>query len=162
MDYKGWLTVRALKPAEKELFVPSIHTDNMPVWYAERGKDVLDKVFFQEIPPPDSTRIINFEVRPHSMPDGFVKGMPDKDDVRTWLTYSAHSNLNLRHDLLVNGKHVQGLAARVILKHYLAEDIDMLHDIWEEYPDATIEGSRFSSACGVFKRKTVIWECRDF
>jgi hypothetical protein len=76
--------------------------------------------------------------------------------------HSHHPTLNLRHDLIENGQEVQGLEALLVLRRYLQEDFEVLREIWESYPDAVIEASRFSAPVGVMDSKLVIWEVRDY
>ena len=78
------------------------------------------------------------------------------------LKYAHHPSLNLRHDLERNGRELVGQQAMFYLRDWLAEDYEVLEQIWDLYPDAVIEATRFSVPVGVLESRLVIWEVRDY
>ncbi len=82
---------------------------------------------------------------------------------RWCLTWGSSSELSLRHDILKNDKLETGLTAELHLSALVPpEDREMLDDVLELFPGATIEFSCYTRHCGVLKRKTIIWEVRHF
>jgi hypothetical protein len=169
--YTGWLTVRARRASDRALFIPAVHSDSIwggisghKLWIApKRGVDLwnshsaMSDVYLQEIPAPDTGRVINLEAEP-----GMNGWKAKADDSRLYVKYALNDPQNLRHSLEQNGVVARGLQAWAVLHQYLAEDIDQLYDIWDRHPDATIEASRFTSRVGVFDSRTIIWEAREF
>lgn len=57
--------------------------------------------------------------------------------------------------------HAHGLKALHLLRHHMdAASMEMLHDIWDGYPDAIVEFSCYSTRVGVLEHNTVFWEVR--
>lgn len=147
--YRGSVTVRARDASNKTLFIPFITVRELQF----RDTAITNpEVYFQECPPGDMTRVCNLEAGFLSTPDscGFH------------LLYSVGSPLNLRHDLEQNGREVKGVVARLTLRSLLGADVDVLYDLWEDYPDAVIEASYFTQAFGIHKSKLIVWEVRDY
>lgn len=115
----------------------------------QRGAQRADMQFV-EVQPRGAYRSINAE----AVRDG------------RWLTmtYGTSCELSLRDDIWRNGVHLAGLRAWLTVKHLVPpEDVEMLCEIWDEYPDATIEFSTWPRwHVGVMKRNTVIWEVRNY
>ena len=107
-------------------------------------------MYFSEVVPKGVYRSINAEAR--------------RDERGLTLTYGVSSQLSLRDDIAQNGIMAYGLAAWFVLRRRVpSQDIEMLLDIWEEYPDCIIEFSTYPGKyLGVMKRSTIIWEARDF
>lgn len=151
--YHGWLTVRAVRPGDKHLFVPCIlradlgHWLDMNFWTCGHSPDGL--VYFQECPGPDTQRIINLEA-------GHL-------DTGLYVRYALDDPTNLRHSLEQRGQDAEGLTALLTLQRYVpAEDLDTMRGLWDLYPGSIIEASVFSRACGIQGRKTIIWEVRNY
>ena len=152
--YRGSVTQQAMLPglSSTELFIPNISVAEV----LERSRGVSG-VYWREIAhqpdcPGDGCqgcgRTINLEAM--------------RGDKGLCLRHAHHPTLNLRHDLIENGREVQGLEAVLLLRRYLQEDFDVLQEIWDSYPDAVIEASRFSVPVGVLESKLVVWEVRDY
>jgi hypothetical protein len=152
--YNGFVTQQALLPglSSTDLFIPNIAVSEV----LERSRG-LSGVYWREIAHrPDCPggdchgcgRTINLEAM--------------YGDRGLCVRHSHHPTLNLRHDLIVNGREVWGLEALIVLRRYLQEDHEVLQEIWESYPDAVIEASRFSSPVGVLNNRLVVWEVRDY
>ncbi len=109
-----------------------------------------DDMYFSEVVAKGVYRSINAEAK--------------RDERGLTLTYGTSSHLSLRDDVARNGIMVQGLAAWFVLRRRVPpEDVDMLCEIWEEYPDCIIEFSTYPGKhVGIMKRSTIIWECRDY
>ncbi len=107
-------------------------------------------MFFSEVVEKGVYRSINAEVR--------------RDERGLTLTYGVSSNLSLRDDIVRNGVTVYGLAAWFVLRRLVPpEDIDMLCEIWEGYPDCIIEFSTYPGKyLGIMKRSTIVWEVRSY
>lgn len=144
--YSGWVTVRGRKPSFTR-FIPEIRLSAVK----QSLRDVNQSEYYvQEIPPPGSGRLVNFEacwLAPHGI---------------TLLYGALGTDQNLRHDLQQNGVEVTGARAHAMLREWTMGDHDVLLDIWDQYPSAVIEASVFNRAVGEFKRSMVIWEVRDF
>lgn len=184
--YQGFVTVRSRKASDKRLFIPVIDADllrgdggpehDVGLFIVQTGLPtksgrlltpgtwlfhcLLKDVYFQEVPPPDTGRIINLEAartpfKGHLDPAG-------RNQAGLYVRYSLFSPLNLRHDLEQNGQDAEGVAAHVILRDFLQEDVDVLWDIWDRYPDAVIEATRFSVPVGAQDSKLVLWEVWDY
>jgi len=150
--YRGSVTQQAMRPGSTELFIPNIAVSEV----LERSRG-LAGVYWREIAhQPDCPggdchgcgRTINLEAM--------------YGDRGLCVRHSHHPTLNLRHDLMENGREVGGLEALLVLRRYLQEDFEVLREIWEAYPDAVIEASRFSAPVGVLNSRLVVWEVRDF
>lgn len=159
--YTGWLTVRARRASDRALFIPAILSEavmqqddwllvrlDTPFW--EQPRSIAD-VYLQEIPAPDTGRVINLEA---------MWGC--SADARMHVRYALNDPTNLRHSLEQNGVDVTGLKAWAVLRHYLGPDMDQLTDIWDRWPGAIIEASKFTKRLGVFDSRTIIWEAREF
>lgn len=146
-----WVTIRSLV-ANSPFMVP-VAGPGYAAWKAaaeelvERGARWED-MYFQEIPAPGNTRTINFEVyRNHHY---------------LWLTWGT-GQINLRQDLEENGQVDSGLRALTILNFHLDdEDWQQLNDIWDRWPNATIEASRWTQRVGVLNQRLIIWEARQY
>lgn len=150
--YNGWLTIRARQSSNSALFMPSIHS--MEVTHHMKTDR---RVYYQQCPAPDTARIVNLEAMP-----GRAQRLGDREDARLSVLYSPDSELNLRHDLERNGRDAEGLLGWMVLARYLQEDLDVLRDIWDRYPTAVIEASRFTRPVGEFHQKLIVWEVRNF
>lgn len=168
--YNGWLTVRARRASDSKLFIPVIHTMDVAHrqmgvgdWhlYTRRPRTpvlpfrphcALADVYLQECPAPDTQRIVNLEAA--------ISPVPGNGGL--YVRYAPNDPTNLRHSLERNGQDAEGLTAWHVLQHYLQEDAEVLYDIWDLYPDAVIEASRFSRAVGTLNSKLIIWEVRNF
>ena len=141
------MTVRGVHPSFKH-FVPEIHVKEFD-GFLKKGIDPKE-YYVQEIPPPGSGRIVNFEscwLAPRGI---------------TLLYGTIGTEQNLRHDLQQNGIEVTGVRAHAMLRQWTHEDYDVLLSIWDRYPSSVIEASVFNRSVGEFKRPMVIWEVRDF
>ena len=147
--YQGYVTLRALQAGDNAKFIPYILTQNLMFW----APVLLAGCYFQEVPGPETERVVNLEA-------GYL-GTPGVE-CGLYVRYSAHSALNLRHDLEQNGRDAYGLAALSVLKRYVREDLDTLRELWLQYPDAIIEASVFSRPVGVFNSPLVVWEVRNY
>lgn len=109
-----------------------------------------DDMYFSEVVKKGVYRSINAEAK--------------RDEHGLTLTYGTSSHLSLRDDVARNGIMKQGLAAWLVLRRRVPpEDVDMLCEIWEEYPDCIIEFSTYPGKyVGVMKRSTIIWEVRSY
>jgi len=109
-----------------------------------------DDIYFSEVVAKGVHRSINAEAK--------------RDEHGLTLTYGTSSHLSLRDDVAQNGIMKQGLAAWFVLRRLVPpEDVDMLCEIWEEYPDCIIEFSTYPGKhVGIMKRSTIVWECRDY
>ncbi|WP_321471034.1 hypothetical protein [uncultured Paludibaculum sp.] len=165
-----WLTVRARQSSDSKLFIPAIMSHNIKQSdkyllrvFARTWKTLwrthckMADVYLQEIPAPNTGRIINLEA---SM--GLNGWKAKGEDADLYVKYTLNDPTNLRHSLEQRGQVVRGLRAWHLLRHYLEGDLGQLTDIWDRYPDATIEASRFTRPVGVFHSQTVIWEVREF
>lgn len=104
---------------------------------------------FVEVLPPGTPRTINAEA-------GYLAG-------GFTLHWGESSTLSLRHDLERNGRHHCGAVGRCIVRHRVPpEDVEMLDDLWHEWPGAIIEFSTYDRAVGIFNRQTVVWEVRHY
>lgn len=77
------------------------------------------------------------------------------------LFYSQVPNLPMRIGLARHGKHVDGLRALMMLKHYC--DPPSYDDLWElldDFDGAVVEFSAYPMAVGIYNRNTLIWEVR--
>ena len=164
--YTGWVTIRSRRPdssAATGHFVPFIKAKDAPGKIRQLVKRYgakIEDLYVNEIPGPDSGRIINLEAartptKGHHDPVG-------RQLAGLYVRYSPASNVNLRHDLAQNGRDVEGLVAHHVLHQYLQEDAQTLWDIWDLCPDAVIEASRFTVPVGVFRSQLIIWEVRNF
>jgi len=115
----------------------------------DRGGRRAD-MYFSEVVPKGVYRSINAEAR--------------RDERGLTLTYGVSSQLSLRDDIAQNGITAYGLAAWFVLRRRMPpEDIDMLCEIWEEYPECIIEFSTYRGRhLGIMNRSTIVWECRDY
>lgn len=150
--YTGYLTIRARQASDRELFVPSVHSFVLLQQYKTNPR-----VYYQQVPAPDAGRIVNLEVMP-----GMQMRLGDRHDALMHITYSPDSELNLRHDLERNGRTVRGLSALMVLQRYMQEDMETLNEIWQRYPCAVIEASKFTRPVGMFNQKLLIWEVRHY
>lgn len=173
--HEGWLTVRARRASDRKLFIPEIFCwDVAGVGadlhiYAPRKKGPLAAysiyswkrhcrmadIYLQECPAPDTGRLINMEAVP-----GFAGG--SALDACANIRFALNDPTNLRHSLEQNGQDATGLKALATMRHYLGEDYEQLQDIWDRYPGAVIEASRFARRVGVFNSQLIIWEVRHF
>lgn len=168
-DYHGCLTVRSKQASDKALFIPVVHSDAVwqdgdylainehPAIGGYRLHSKMSDVYLQECPAPDAGRIINLEA---SM--GHAGAIGSARDGLLYVKYALNDPTNLRHSLEQNGQEATGIEAINVLRRFLQEDRTQLYDIWDKYPDAVIEASRFTKRVGVFDSQTIIWECRDF
>ena len=80
------------------------------------------------------------------------------------LRYGTSAELSLRHDLEENGIELCGLkAVHRLASQVPPEDVLMLYEIWDQYPQAIIEFTTYADEyVGIYKRKTVVWEVRDY
>lgn len=152
--YRGCVTQRGSLPgvSSTDLFIPNISVAEV----LERSRD-LGGVYWSEVAHrPDCPggdchgcgRTINLEAM--------------RTERGLYLRHAHHPTLNLRHDLIRNGRDVEGLQAATVLRRYLQEDFDVLQELWDSYPGAVIEASRFSGPVGVLGRRLVVWEVRDY
>lgn len=140
------MTQRAHRAGDKILFIPAI-----------RASDVLAAryflslpVYFQEIPAPETARMVNLEA-------GFLHGTGLN------VKYALNDPTNLRHSLEQRGVEATGLDAFLVLyEHVPAEDLDTMRELWDLYPGAIIEASVFSRAVGIQNRQTIFWEVRNY
>ena len=115
----------------------------------DRGGRRAD-MYFSEVVPKGVYRSINAEAR--------------RDERGLTLTYGVSSQLSLRDDIAQNGITAYGLVAWFVLRRLVPiDDIEMLLDIWEEYPECIIEFSTYRGRhLGIMNRSTIVWECRDY
>lgn len=79
------------------------------------------------------------------------------------LRWADSSDLSLREDLEKNGEICVGLQAVMIMRSRVPpEDLEMLYDIWDDFPGAVIEFSVYSKPCGQLNRQTIVWEVRHY
>lgn len=108
----------------------------------------------QEIPCPDSRRVIQFEAMLGPSWPGACAGVE--------LFYELESTEPLR-GIRERCRTASGLLAQSILRTYLSESsYETLQGIWDRHPDSIIEFTEFSQPCGVFHQRGVVWEVRDF
>ena len=152
--YRGAVTQQALAPglSSTDLFIPNISVEEV----LERSRGIPG-VYWREIAHQPNCpgngchgcgRIINLEAL--------------RSTAGLCVRHAHHPTLNLRHDLAENGREACGLTALNLLRQYLEEDLDVLQDIWDSYPDALIEASRFSVPVGVLGSRLIVWEVRDY
>lgn len=146
--YTGLVSIRSLQvthpvrlyhnPMEKLAEIVA----GLPSSVTERGL-----VFFEA--PPDAKRTIQGELT--------------RLDSGYYLYYSRDCS-PMRIALEKDGKHAYGLAAKLILQHYLEpSDYDALQDLLDDFPGAVIEFSATSVPIGVIPhRKMVVWEVRHY
>ena len=164
--FNGWVTVRS-NQADSPCFIPSIRATE-----AFQRFPLDAPVYFQELPHQPGCdgvgcdgcgRLISFEAR--WLPGAVaLKPEPWRQTLAAGLhlKYAHHPSLNLRHDLERNGRELVGQQAMFYLRDWLAEDYEVLEQIWDLYPDAVIEATRFSVPAGVLESRLVIWEVRDY
>ena len=116
----------------------------------QRSGTTSSELQFVEVLPFGTPRSINGEM-------GWIEGMPT-------LRWGTSADLSLRHDLEQNGREVRGLkAVHKLASQVPHEDVLMLYEIWDQYPQAIIEFTTYANQhVGIFKRKTVVWEVRDY
>jgi hypothetical protein len=146
-----WITIRNLVPNSPLMVLES--GPGLWKWKADlndllrRGAKSSD-LYFQEIPAPDNRRVINFEVR--------------RSPEYLWMLW-ATGQQPLRTDLEQNGHIASGLAALEILRFYLDhEDFEQLDAIWDRWPNAIVEATRWSQRVGVDHKHLILWEARQY
>lgn len=117
---------------------------------ARRSGTPASELQYVEVMPAGTPRSINGEM-------GWIEGMPV-------LRWGNSADLSLRHDLEQNGVEISGITAVNTLKDRVPpEDVEMLYEIWDQYPQAIIEFTTYANEyVGIYNRKTVIWEVRDY
>lgn len=110
----------------------------------------LQDLYVQEVPPPDTMRVLNFEAGLGA--DGRLFGRFGE----------SCTTLNLRHDLEQHGREESGLMAALTLHRHLGEEYETLMDLVHGYPGAVIEATMWSRALGTLNRPLLIWEVRGY
>lgn len=102
------------------------------------------------------------EVPPFGFPTR-INGQAQRDHDFLTLEWGDDCSLSLRDDIALNGKCVTGVAAMDILRQRVpAEDVDMLFEIWEGYPDSIIEFRTYGKPVGIMNRHTIVFEVRNY
>jgi hypothetical protein len=119
------------------------------------GARVSD-LYFQDIPTPNKNpRVANVEAMLLPETGGFYALEGSGHD--------AHGDeLNLRHDLEQNGRVHEGFAAYWFLKGLGADVWEDLNELWREYPDSVVEFTVFTRPVGIFNRRMLVWEVRNY
>ncbi len=130
-------------------WIPDVYLETMVQEIEAKGAYRRDMEFV-EVPHPCCYRSINAEAT--------------RDDHWLTLTYGTSLSLSLREDIDKNGVTARGLKAWQVLQQRVPlEDVEMLCEIWDRYPDSIIEFSTYlGQHLGIMRRSTVIWEVRDY
>ncbi len=130
-------------------WVPAVHLESVVQGIEAKGPYRRDMEFV-EVPHPSCYRSINAEAT--------------RDDHWLTLTYGTSLSLSLREDIEENGVTAHGLKAWHIFQQRVPpEDVEMLCEIWDRYPDSIIEFSTYlGQHVGIMRRSTIIWEVRNF
>jgi hypothetical protein len=163
--------VRSRKASDKALFIPAVHSESLwqngeylavnalplnTYWLHSKMSDV----YLQECPAPDTGRVINLEAMPWYTVVAIAR------QTRCWyVRYALNDPTNLRHshwNRTAVDAYGHGSAARAEVLAICNRTLTSFMDIWDRWPDAVIEASRFSKRVGVFDSQTIIWEAREF
>ncbi len=148
-DYTGYLTIRN-RVFGSPHFIPVTQRCCLVSHVAllESRGEREENLYFQQIPPPGSRRVIQFEA---------VRSERGID-----LCYELDTTEPLR-GIRDRGKWASGLMAASVLRTYLSPgSYDDLWEIWGEHPTSVIEATEFSENVGEFSRPLLFWEVRDF
>lgn len=145
-----WLTIQSTLPASPN-FVPVVFQFSLTqeVNRLREAGVSPETIYYREIPHPDAGRVANIEVM--------------LDDRCGMYLHLEPNTTNPVRGIRERTRPLYGAAARVVLKDVIGEEsYEQLYALWEHYPNAVIEATQFSIACGVYGQNLVVWEVRDF
>lgn len=143
-----YFTIRS-EVRDSPFFVPVVHRADLEAKAKELLGRGAEQLYYQQIPHPESSRLMNGEAA--LLDCGLILkhgAMPTRE--------------NLRDDLSNNGTHVDLARASAILRAALQEENGDLWEILEAYEDHVVEFTVFSRACGLLKRRLIVWEVRCY
>lgn len=146
--YRGLVSLRS-RERSNPIRLYHIPIDDLEATVAKQTDAQRAAGFVFSEAPPDHKRTIQGELM--------------RDEAGYYLHYSF-SPEPMRIALEQDGQHARGLAAKLLLEHYLEpSDYDALQDLLDAHPGAVIEFTGFTVPVGVIPhRKMVVWEVRNY
>lgn len=86
------------------------------------------------------------------------------DGLLTFLPYLFYSTMkdHMKIGLVKQPQHLEGVAVRVTLEHYLGDYAQKIWDLLDEHPNHIVEFSAFERGLGSLGWPLVIWEVRSY
>lgn len=147
---KSWYTLRN-KERDSPFFIPTVKGSDVrgQVQRLLSAGATQDSIYIQDIPHPDSLRLIQ----------GEIARFPEYH-----LEYFRHPTMNLRDAMNFWMKdRVRGIMARESVLFYGGQQAwDDLEELLDRFPESTVEFTVFDRPVGAFNRQLIVWECRNY